>query len=290
VRRGDEEIRARKHPLAVLGVWAWETAFASIASWPAVSLIRAAYGSDPRGDAALWTPGAHALLDFLWRDMHGVSAAAWGAALVLAVGAVTGLVPMAVLMVAMSDVGRAPEGAFASNVADAVRALPAMALLLVVVTATEALVLGAGAFVGELAEGWTHASMGEALAQQLGAALAVPFLVLSIAIGIMHDLARAAVVRRAAGCAGALVAGVAALRADPVSLGWSWAWRAMASLVPMILVGAVADRLGGRGGAALVLLALLHQGVVLGRIALRASWLATGLRRLSPPHLDASVR
>jgi len=109
-------------------------------------------------------------------------------------------------------------------------------------------------------------------------------------MGVTHDLARAAVVRRSAGGARALVAGAAAFRADPVSLGWSWAWRATASMAPVVLVGALADRLGGHGGATLVLLALLHQGVVFGRVALRASWLAVALRRLAPAHLDASAR
>jgi hypothetical protein len=36
--------------------------------------------------------------------------------------------------------------------------------------------------------------------------------------------------------------------------------------------------MGGRGGAELALLALLHQAVVASRVALRASWLGVALR------------
>jgi hypothetical protein len=295
-----DAIRARRRPLAILGVWAWQTALASFASWPAASLVRATYGNDPRGDGVLWTPGSHALLDFLWREAHGVSAALRGAAWVLLVGAVAGVVPLAALMVAIAGAGGAPGGRSGRGIAETLRVLPAMTLLLFVMTAGQALALGAGAFAGELAEGWTLTGLGEARAQQLGLALGSPFLVLAVAIGVTHDLARAAVVRGASGGMRALVLGVAEFGAAPVSLGWSWGWRAAGALVPVIVVGAVAGRLGARGGAALVLLALLHQGVVLGRVALRASWLAAALRRVrgdahwpraeTDPYFDPSTR
>ena len=61
-------MRARHHPLVILSVWAWQGALAFLASWPAASLVRAAYGNDPRGDSVLWTSGSHALLDFLERS------------------------------------------------------------------------------------------------------------------------------------------------------------------------------------------------------------------------------
>jgi hypothetical protein len=279
--RGDAEtIRARRHPLAILGVWAWQTVVAWFAGWPAACLVRAAYGNDPRGDAPLWLPGSDALLDFLWRDWHGVSAAARAAAVVLVTGAVAGLVPMAALMVAIAGAGEGPKVGFARGVGDALRAVPAMLLLLVTVTAAQALVVGAGALAGAVAETLTHAALGEAHAQELSAALCLPFLALAAAIGVTHDLARAAVVSRAAGGMRALVVGAKEFAAAPVSLGWSWAWRAIAALAPVIVAGAAASRLGGRGGAALLLLALLHQAAVLARVALRASWLATALRRV----------
>jgi hypothetical protein len=276
-----DSIRARRHPLAILAVWAWQASLAWLASWPAASLVRAAYGNDPRGDGVLWAPGSHALLDFLWRDAHGVSAVARGAALVLVAGAFGGLVPMTALTVAIAGTRTPPGGGLSDRMAAGWCALPAMTFLLVVVTVAQAFALGAGVFAGELAEGWTHIRLGEAHAQELGVTLGLPFLALATAIGVTHDLARAAVVRHALGGMRALVLGATEFVAAPISLGWSWAWRAMASLVPVLVVGGAADRLGGRGGPALVLLALLHQGVALGRVALRASWLARAVRRVA---------
>jgi hypothetical protein len=48
--------------------------------------------------------------------------------------------------------------------------------------------------------------------------------------------------------------------------------------VPIVAVALLADRIGGRGGVALVVLAALHQSVILSRVALRASWLAKAMR------------
>ncbi len=275
--RPHDPIRARRRPLAILGVWAWQSALAWFVSWPAASLVRATYGNDPRGDGALWTPGSHALLDFLWREGHGVSAEVRGAAAILVVGAVAGLAPLAALMIAMARTGDAPWAA-GRGIAETLRALPAMTLLLVVMTTAQALALGAGVFAGELTEGWTHAGLGEAHAQELGLALGLPFLILVVAIGVTHDLARAAVVRGTRGGMRALVVGATEFGAAPISLGWAWGWRALTALVPVIVVGIVAGRLGGQGGIALAMIAILHQGVVLGRVALRASWLAAALR------------
>jgi hypothetical protein len=76
----------------------------------------------------------------------------------------------------------------------------------------------------------------------------------------------------------------ATLRREPLALTWSWAWRAAASLVPIVFGSLVAERLGGRGGLALVGLFGIHQTVVLSRVALRASWLAKAMRAVDGAH------
>jgi len=155
-----------------------------------------------------------------------------------------------------------------------------MASLLVVVTLAQALVLTLGVLTAELVEGWTHVPLGEAHAQALGAAVGLAFLCVTAALGIAHDLASAAVVRRRVGGLRALAAGTRALWCAPASLGWSWAWRTTAALALVAAGGRVADRLGGRAGVSLLFLALAHQAVILSRVSLRASWLAAALRRL----------
>jgi hypothetical protein len=79
--------------------------------------------------------------------------------------------------------------------------------------------------------------------------------------------------------------GARTFRLAPAALAWSWAWRALASLAPIVAAAWAADRLGGRGGAALFALLVLHQAVVLARVGLRASWLARALRAV-----DATLR
>ena len=72
--------------------------------------------------------------------------------------------------------------------------------------------------------------------------------------------------------------GFKAFRKQKLAVFWSWAWRA---LVGVLLLGGSAlasARLGGRPGVALAVLAVLHQLLVLVRVALRTSWLARALR------------
>jgi hypothetical protein len=274
-----QAMRARRHPRAIVAMWAWQTALALVASWPAAGLAAAAWGGNVAGDAPLWAPDGHALIDWLWHDWHGIKAAVRGAEIVLLVGGVAGLVPTAALMIAIAYAYRDRSAAgFVRSLAGGLRAFPSMVLLLVLAALAEGLVLGAGAAVGYGVESWTHASAGEARAQQIQGLVLLVFLGLASAIGVVHDLARAAVVRFKVRGLRAVALGARTFRVAPLSLWWSWAWRAAAALAPVLAVGAVAGRLGGRGGFALVFLAVLHQAVVLARVALRASWLARALR------------
>jgi hypothetical protein len=285
-------VRARNHPGAVAAVWAWRTFVALLTSWPFASLVRAAYGSDPRGDAPLWTPGSYPLLDFFWRDAHGVAAAGHGAGLALLVGMVAGLVPMAALMVAL--VWPATEGGragFVRSMDGALRAFPRLALVAVAAELGQGLVAGAGYFLWELVEGWTHAGLGEARAQQFACVIALPFAAAALAIAVVHDLARAAVVRFRARPIEAIVLGVQTMWRSPAKIGWSWGWRWIALLACVAVGGAVADRLVGRGGWTLAGLAMLHQGIIGAGVTLRASWLARALRCVrSPPYFAVSDR
>jgi hypothetical protein len=274
-----QAMRARRHPRAIVAVWAWQTMLALFVSWPAAGLAAAAWGGNAAGDAPLWAPGGHALLDWLWHDLHGLSATTRAAGIVLLAGTVAGLVPMAALMIALAYAtrGRSPAG-FVRSLSGGLRAFPSMLLLLVLAALAQGVVVFTGGIIGRGVESWTHVGMGEARAQQIEGLVLLVFLALASALGVVHDLARAAVVRFRVSGLRALALGARTFHLAPVSLWWSWAWRALASVAPVLAVGLVANRLGGRGGFALVFLAVLHQAVVLARVALRASWLARALR------------
>jgi hypothetical protein len=281
-----DAMRARRHPRAVVGLWAWETALALLASAPAAALVGASWGNGPGGDAALWAPGGRALVDLFVRQAAGVHAATMAAALVLVAGAVAGLAPMAALLTAIAYATRArrPVG-FARAMGEGLRLFPSMALLLVVVTIAQALVAGVGLAAGSMVESWAHAGMGEARAQQLQGLVLLLFAAGVAALGVLHDLSRAAVVRFRVGGGRGLVLGARTLRLAPATMTWSWAWRALAALAPVLAAAWLTGRLGGRPGAALVAVFGLHQAVIAARVALRASWLARALRAV-----DQSLR
>jgi hypothetical protein len=272
-------IRARRRPGAVVGVWAWQSVLALVGSWPAVALVRASYGRSPSGDAPLWDAGSLPLLSLLSREANGIRAATGAASAILVLGVLAGLVPLAAMMVSIGNTTRDKTGiGVASAVGRAVAVFRPFGLLLLAVTLAQGLVAAAAFLLGQLVEAWTHRALGEAHAQALGIAVGAALIPCVVVLGVLHDLARAAVVRLGLRPFQALVAGAEILRAAPRTLTWSWGWRALAAAAPVFAVAALADRTGGRGGFALFVLAALHQMVVLARVALRASWLAKSLR------------
>jgi hypothetical protein len=286
-------MRARERPGAVVGVWLWQGALALVASGPAAALARAAYGSDPRGDAPLWAPGGHALLDLLSRNEPGLRAVAAAGATALIAAVVAGLVPTAALLatIASATPGEQRLG-LPTLTRQALRAFPALLLLLALVGATTAAAIGLGALAGDVVAAWGHNALGEVRSQVVGLAVTGAFLVTAAALGVLHDLARAAVVRFKTSGLRAIGLAAAALGRAPRAIGWAWAWRCGAGAAPLLLVVPVAELPGSRGGWALLAVAALHQAVILARIALRASWLAACLRALdgAGPQREPSER
>ena len=274
-----QAMRARRHPGVVALLWAWQSALAVLVAWPAASLALATYGDGTAGDGALWASGSRGLLDFVTRNGPGLRAVAGDALAVLLFAAVVGLVPMAATLTALAHATRDRRSVgLAPALGEGLRLFPAMALLLAVASVAQGLTLGFGAAAGAVVEAWVHASLGEARAQQLEGLVLLSFLGLASVIGVAHDLARVAVVRfQVRGWRGVLL-GARVLRIAPLSACWSWAWRGAASLLPVVAAAWVTGHLGGRTGTPLVAVFVLHQAVVVSRVALRTSWLACALR------------
>lgn len=272
-------VRARRHPWALAGLWAWQSALAITASGPAAAFVGATYGAGPRGDGPLWAAGGHDLLDLLWHGARGLAPVTSAAEIAIGTAAVVGLLPMAAVMVAMAYATRDRRSpGLVDSIVGAARAMPSLLWLLVAVGVAQAATVGLGVLIAAGAQAWLSDSWGEARAERVGVALGLVFVLIASGLGVVHDLARATVIRSRATGWRAVVLGARAFGHAPLPIWWSWAWRGLASLAPLLAVAAAATRIGGRGGAALILLASLHQGVVLSRIALRASWLAHALR------------
>ena len=279
VHRFDDSVRARTRPVAVLGMWAWETVLALLAAWPAATLARGAYGRYPSGDAALWDPGALPLLGLLTRETNGGRMAGGAVVGVLLLAAVAGLVPLAALLATLAyTTAEGDRIGAARAIGRGVGAFRPFVRMLLLVLLGAGMVALAAVLLGEGVQGWTRGWLGEARSQQAalvaGGLVALPLL----ALWVVQDLGRAAVIRQEIEAMHGLTVGTRTLVQAPLALGWAWGWRALLSLGLLLAGGALAGGLGGRGGWALLVLLGVHQSVVLGRVALRASWLARALR------------
>jgi hypothetical protein len=285
--RPPEEIRARRHPWALLGLWAWQTGLALVVGWPAAALARAACGHEAGADATLWQAGGHVLVDALWHETHALAALTRTAALALLISALAGLVPLAALMAAMAYAApeRGGNAGLARSGAVGLGAFRAFSILLVVLGLAEVAVVGVGVAAAELLESALHQALGEAGAQRFGALVVAAFLVATSAILVTHDLSRAAAVCSRVGGWRALALGVRSFRTSTAPLWWSWAWRTAAGIALVAAGAQVVGRLRADSGwGMLVCVALVHQGIVVSRVALRASWLARALRAVACDH------
>jgi hypothetical protein len=295
-----DSIRARRRPLAILFVFAWELAWALVVATPAHAWARRVFGAHPDGDAALFVPGGADLLAWVG-PMDAAEATVFRVtALLVLVGVILSQVPLGVLLASLAlgrdETGRAPTLADARR-ASAATFLPLLTTL-AVASALQIALLGLGGIAGSALAGALTSSLGEIGAARAGFAAFAPFAILVLALGVAADLVRAALVRdsalglgagadpgdgeRAATAWGAFVLALGdAWRVGPRGFGrafFAWAGRALAGLA-LVLLGALASsRLGGRGGFALFALFAIHQVAVLLRTALRASWLARALR------------
>jgi hypothetical protein len=279
----NDAMRARRRPLAILALYLWESALALLWAWPAASVARAAYGDHPRGDAPLWNPGGFELLDLLDRGRRAAPTLGMLAFLVGVTAAILGLLPIGGLLASIAFATRERRGPpFQQALARGLRAFPSFLLLLVVVRVAQGILVGAGAALSKGISGWLEASAGEARATQLGWLALFLFMLLAWALGVIQDLARAAVVRFRVRGLRALLIGFSTFRRSLVF--WSWIWRAGAALVTVAIGALSATRLGGSGGLSLFCLFVVHQGVVGARVALQASWLARAMRAVDHGH------
>jgi hypothetical protein len=136
--------------------------------------------------------------------------------------------------------------------------------------------------------------MGDARAFGVRLGVFALFIVLASLIGVIADLARVAVARDVAEqdpdaeprsgltvLRSGLGIAFSTIRRRSRTAFIGWTWRTTLGVMLLGLAWGAGSFVGGRGGIALVLLFLLHQGIVFLRTALRASWLAHALRLTS---------
>ncbi len=275
----NDSIRARRRPRAVLWMWGWETVLAFLVAYPAAGAMRDLYGSHPRGDAVLWSPGALELTDFMMRQAPARAAILAMALLVLVVAALSAML-VSIAFVTRDRRPPTTRAAFARGMV----AVPSLAALMAGAVVLQIVLLFFGGMAAFGVTSGLADRVGEARAEQLGWLTGLLFVFAATLVGVTHDLARAAAVRFRVRALRAVRLGMNTMRRAPVSISFSWAWRALASLAPLAVGSLVADAIGMRAGFALFVLFGVHQLALVTRVALRASWLAKALRAVDHAH------
>lgn len=290
-----DEIRARRRPGAIVLFWAFQLAWGLVVATPAHAWARAAWGAHPDGDAALFEPGARALLAWLTSPGSALPVTARTSAVLLLVGIVLGQLPLGVLLGALA-LGRGPRARSPRGAAVRLGAalfLPSCGVLALAWVLGLVVVGGAG-IAGSFVDDGFAPSVGDRLAFALRLVTYALFALAGAAVLVVADVTRAAITVERAHAGetettawGALGRGLRAAlllpRREKGALAVAWAWRGALGVVLVGLGALAAAALGGRGGAALWALFAAHQLVIFGRAALRASWLARALRAVAPP-------
>jgi hypothetical protein len=296
------DIQAQKRPLAVLLVYGAELAWALVVAAPVHAFARRVWGAHPEGDAVLFRAGGRELLVWLGQTDAGLGVTTSTALLLLVLGTVLMQLPLGALLASLAFTRGGDDEATrrrSLRPAEALRAgidsfMP-LAGALALGTVVAVIVLAAGAMASSAVEHAFVDRLGDARAFQLRLATFGLFLALAALLGVIMDLARAAIARetglaaiagtRAPAWSVMLRSVRTAIRMPRRDLGratGAWAFRFAAGLALVAVGYYAAQSLGGRGGAALVGLFIVHQVVVLGRVSLRASWLARALVIVSP--------
>jgi len=280
-----DSMRARRRPLAIVAVWGWQTIVAALVALPTAAAVASSYGRHPSGDAPLWQPGGLPLIDLLADGSGAVRETLVLAALLVFVAGIVDLVPLGALVASVGYVTRDRRSPpMSAAIARATAAFPTFAALFAMASLAEGALVGGAILVSTHLAALTLAKLGEARSDQIAWLAALAILGLAAVVGVLHDLARAAAVRFRVRAFRAWGLALNSFTRAPAAVLWSWAWRGLAGWVPVATAALVATRYGGRGGGPLVALFVVHQLVLVARVAFRASWLAAALRAVDSAH------
>lgn len=299
-------IHARKRPVAIAFVFLMDLAWALVVATPVHAWARRVWGGHPDGDAVLFASGARDLLVWLGQNDAALAVTARTTIVLLVVGTVLMQLPFGALVASLafgrvvpaadeSGTGQLRSLRLRSALEVGVRAFLPLAVLLVLGSAASVIVLLVGGLAASALDHTLTEALGDARSFTVRVVLIAVFAAVAAVIGVVVDLARAAVVRESGLSAirgtaspawNVMLRGVRiALRTSRASLGratLAWTGRAIVGIALLAIGYVAADELGGGSGVSLMLLFAIHQTVVLGRVALRASWMARALALVAP--------
>ncbi len=278
----NREIRIWRRPEALGLVWAFRAGAAFLIALPIAGAVGATGISRfPGGDARLFESGAMWLVETVRIGRQSIGSAAQTGAFAWLVFAVAALVPLAALLIAMSQRDRLGWGQWFGR---AMAHLPAFVLLSGLCLVAQAFVLG----LFFLLSTGIGAAFSESLDDRnlwfFRATVGVLCGVLAAVFGIAHDLTRAARVRHDETLRRALAIALGTLRRKFLLSLLSWIAPVASSIAVVVAAAAIVSwlRVEQPGALRWVGALLVHQIAIFSLVVFRASWLAAALRLVGP--------
>lgn len=258
---------ASKRPGMVALLYAYRAVAALLIATPTALVAGDIVSGYPRGDAELFDPGGVMLVEAARLARRALTPLLLQGGLGALVAALVGLIPFAALIAALGHEGKLSARFLASR---AVAPLGPLALLWGSALLGQVVVVALVVLVGEkLLE---SAGLGMPREDIARLAIAGVGLVLALAIGVVHDLARVVAVLEGRGFYTSAARALHVMEeAYPRAL-WAYAWRGAIALAGLSAAGWVAAGFSRWFGA------VSGQAAVLLAVFLRASWLAAAIR------------
>ncbi|HEX4336026.1 MAG TPA: hypothetical protein VH062_08950 [Polyangiaceae bacterium] len=280
---------ARARARAALVLFFFRAASGLVLAYPVARTVGAflpqAY---PVSDALLFAPGGVYAAEALRLGGRAIQASLEGSALVFVLVAVAASFPFAIALSALVR----PDESLPSLAKRGARATPSLVALGGAVALGQAILLAAIAGLVNGLAGSFDSVMDERRSDLFVGTVALLGLLPVLGLGLVHDLARAAVVRHGVRSVRATRLAFAKLMSAPSAVVAPWLLPAFASVVLVLVAGWLAGVLDvARPGAARVLAVLaLHQGTVVGLVLLRLFWLERALSLVDPPEGSGGER
>jgi hypothetical protein len=249
-----------------------------IISLPTLSAIAATgIGNFPEGDALLLEPGGIVLAEVARLALPGLRTALPASLVLLLIALMSGLVALSALLVALSFEGRLELSEWLGR---ALEHLPSLTLLMGLTLVVQGILAGAIALISALTVTPLLKTSNEAVRDLASLAVVALAIGIVLAVGVLQDLARAAIVRNGGGLVSSLGLALRLIRQRPGSVALGWTLPAVCSVATVLAGAAVVGALAlERPDAWRLWFAFaVHQAAIFVVVVLRASWLANALR------------
>jgi hypothetical protein len=266
---------ARRRPGVVALYFAYRALSALVLAAPVSLFAARLVGGHPRGDAVLFDPGSVMLVEVarVAKDAAALIAAQMGLGALLA--SAFGLIPLAIVIVALGRSGPLTASLVGGRVA---RALGPLTLLWGAALAAEVAAAALVTLLGLKLLG--SMQLGPRAYDVAGAAVVLVAALAIAAIGILHDLARVAAVDEQRGFYMSASRALSTAVSAPLASAWAFFWRSALAVAALASAVGIARAVGLSSGARVALaFGAQHAGIAI-TVFLRVSWLAAAMRLL----------